>query len=68
LKSKTGCRRKEGDVDERLLASRSVVGGSRVRGEEIPAGEDISEGAKELRGERAAAGSREVDAARASDG
>jgi hypothetical protein len=63
-----GCRQKEGDVGERLLTSRSVMGGSRVRGEEIPAGEDNHEGAKELRGERAVAGSREVDTAKESDG
>ena len=50
------------------MAPRSVVGGSRVKGEKIPSGEDGRELARELWGERAATGSREVDATGVSEG
>jgi len=51
-----------------LSAPRSVVGGSRVKGEEIPSGEDSRELARELQGERAATGLREVDTTGVSEG
>ena len=51
-----------------MSVPRSVIGGSRVKGEEIPSGEDGRELARELWGKRAATGSREVDTTGVSEG